>query len=112
MSTNTSSSAEATAAEAKELALVSKVELRIALTDSDAKLEAILKTYLPPLLLKLASEHVNVRNKVISILQHVNTRVKPPYADLSFPSFHCILLGISFSVLADNLIHLGLSSFL
>lgn len=51
-------------AEAKELGLVGKVELRIALTESDVKLESLLHTYLPPLLLKLASEHVSVRNKV------------------------------------------------
>ena len=50
--------------EAKELNLLNKVELRIALADSDPKLEAVLKTYLAPLLLKLASEHVSVRNKV------------------------------------------------
>ena len=64
--------------EARELSLVGKVELRIALTDSDKKLESILNTYLPPLLLKLASEHTNVRNKVISICQHINTRIKAP----------------------------------
>lgn len=51
-------------AEAKELSLVGKVELRIALADSDEKLESLLNTYLPPLLLKLASEHSSVRNKV------------------------------------------------
>ena len=50
--------------EARELSLVGKVELRIALTDSDVKLEAILETYLAPLLLKLTSEHMSVRNKV------------------------------------------------
>jgi proteasome component ECM29 len=50
--------------EAKELELVGKVEMRIALTDSDAKLEAMLKVYLAPLLLKLGSEHLKVRNKV------------------------------------------------
>lgn len=50
--------------EARELNLVGKVELRIALAESDSKLETILKTYLPPLLLKLASEHITVRNKV------------------------------------------------
>lgn len=50
--------------EARELSLVGKVELRIALAEHDPQLEAILKTYLPPLLLKLASDHVNVRNKV------------------------------------------------
>lgn len=51
-------------AEAKELSLVGKVELRIALADSDSKLESLLHTYLPPLLLKLASDHSSVRNKV------------------------------------------------
>lgn len=50
--------------EARELALVGKVEMRIALSDSDQKVEAVLKTYLAPLLLKLASEHASVRNKV------------------------------------------------
>ena len=50
--------------ETKELSLVSKVELRIALADSDTKLEALLKTFLAPLLLKLASEYSSVRNKV------------------------------------------------
>ena len=52
--------------EARELSLVDKVELKIALTQSDAALQNILKTYLPPLLLKLASEHASVRNKVSS----------------------------------------------
>jgi proteasome component ECM29 len=49
--------------EARELELVGKVEMRIALAKDD-KLESILKPYLPPLLLKLASEHPAVRNKV------------------------------------------------
>lgn len=61
----------------RELALVGKVEMRIALADTDAKLTTTLNTYLAPLLLKLASEHAEVRNKVISICQHVNTRIKP-----------------------------------
>lgn len=61
---STSSSTETS--EARELSLVGKVELRIALADSDSKLESILKIYLPPLLLKLASEYVNVRGKVRS----------------------------------------------
>jgi len=63
--------------EQRELALINKVELRIALTESDDKLQTVLRTYLAPLLLKLASEHVSVRNKVISICQHVSTRIKP-----------------------------------
>jgi proteasome component ECM29 len=62
--------------EARELNLVGKVEMRIALAESDAKLEGLLKTYLTPLLLKLSSEHVSVRNKVIGVCQHVNRRLK------------------------------------
>jgi len=49
--------------EARELELVGKVEMRIALAKDD-KLEALLKPYLPALLLKLASDHQSVRNKV------------------------------------------------
>ena len=54
----------ADAAVQRELDLVGKVELRIALASSDAKLDTLLKTYLPPLLLKLSSESAEVRNKV------------------------------------------------
>lgn len=50
--------------EARELALVGKLELRIGLASSDKKLEDILKLYLAPLLLKLGSQSVDVRNKV------------------------------------------------
>ncbi|KAK7202453.1 proteasome stabiliser-domain-containing protein [Myxozyma melibiosi] len=59
-----------------ELALVNKVEMRIALASTDAKLESLLKVYLAPLLLKLISPHPAVRNKVVSICNHINTRVK------------------------------------
>lgn len=62
-----STSASTETSEARELSLVGKVELRIALTDSDVKLESILKTYLAPLLLKLTSEHMSVRNKVSNL---------------------------------------------
>ncbi|KAL2007106.1 hypothetical protein VTN00DRAFT_8544 [Thermoascus crustaceus] len=63
--------------EARELSLISKVELRIALADTDTKLQSLLQTYLAPLLLKLASESLAVRNKVIAVCQHINTRIKP-----------------------------------
>lgn len=53
--------------EARELELVGKVEMRIALA-KDEKLESVLKVYLPPVLLKLGSEHQAVRNKVMIIL--------------------------------------------
>jgi proteasome component ECM29 len=59
-------------AEAKELSLVGKVEMRIALASSDQKLEDLLKVYLAPLLLKLASESVAVRNKVSRWLPRVS----------------------------------------
>ncbi|KAH7364484.1 proteasome stabiliser-domain-containing protein [Rhexocercosporidium sp. MPI-PUGE-AT-0058] len=58
----------------RELELVGKVEMRIALAKDD-KLESLLKPYLPPLLLKLASEHAAVRNKVISTCQHIKIRL-------------------------------------
>ena len=51
--------------EARELSLVGKVEMRIALAN-DASLSKTLNTYLAPLLLKLASEFVSVRKKVSS----------------------------------------------
>jgi proteasome component ECM29 len=72
--------------EVRELSLVSKVELRIALADSDDKLQRLLQTYLPPLLLKLSSESQAVRNKVIAICQHVNARIKPQSIQLPVPA--------------------------
>lgn len=59
-----------------ELSLVGKVEMKIALANSDLKLEYLLKIYLTPLLLKLSSSHEAVRLKVISICNHLNTRLK------------------------------------
>ncbi|KAJ5172303.1 hypothetical protein N7492_004896 [Penicillium capsulatum] len=68
--------------EARELSLIGKVEFRIAMADTDEKLQSLLQTYLPPLLLKLSSDSVAVRNKVISVCHHVNTRVKNPSIQL------------------------------
>lgn len=59
-----------------ELSLVNKVDFKIALADTDRKLEALLNTFLPPLLLKLASPHAPVRKKVVEICQHISTRIK------------------------------------
>lgn len=53
--------------EAKELGLVGKVEMRIAMAPNDSTLEKTLDTYLAPLLLKLASEYISVRNKVSDV---------------------------------------------
>ncbi|ODQ51798.1 ARM repeat-containing protein [Saitoella complicata NRRL Y-17804] len=59
-----------------ELKLLNAVELKIALSDTDAKLQKTLSIYLCPLLLKLGSEHAAPRNKVISICQHISKRIK------------------------------------
>ena len=51
--------------EQRELALVEKVDLRILnVANNEAKLQQLLGTYLPPLLLKGGSEHASVRAKV------------------------------------------------
>ncbi|KAF4163307.1 hypothetical protein CNMCM6936_000934 [Aspergillus lentulus] len=76
------SDATSASSEARELSLISKVELRIALADTDEKLEGLLNTYLAPLLLKLGSESHAVRSKVIAVCQHVNTRVQAPSIQL------------------------------
>lgn len=57
----------AASTEARELELVNKVSLRIGLA-KDSSLEKLLDTYLIPLLLKLASDHVSVRNEVCMAL--------------------------------------------
>ncbi|KAH3247679.1 hypothetical protein KXW31_001125 [Aspergillus fumigatus] len=76
------SGATSASSEARELSLISKVELRIALADTDEKLEGLLNTYLAPLLLKLGSESHAVRSKVIAVCQHINTRVQAPSIQL------------------------------
>lgn len=58
--------------EAKELRLVNNVELKIALAEGDDKLQRLLNLYLAPLLLKLASPHVAVRNKVCPMIPEVH----------------------------------------
>ncbi|PGH14861.1 hypothetical protein AJ80_05787 [Polytolypa hystricis UAMH7299] len=74
--------------EARELSLISKVELRIALADSDTKLQSLLQTYLAPLLLKLDSPSTAVKQKIVSVCQHINTRIQSP--DIQLP-IHALL---------------------
>lgn len=62
--------------EERELSLVLKLELRLGNADSDEKLQSLLHVYLAPLILKLASEHASVRNKVIGACQYINRRLK------------------------------------
>ncbi|KAL2271402.1 hypothetical protein VTJ83DRAFT_773 [Remersonia thermophila] len=62
-----------------ELALIEKVEWRILQASSDEeKLQACLRTYLAPLLLKAGSDNVAVRNKVIAVCQTINKLIKAP----------------------------------
>lgn len=58
-----------------DLALINKVELRIALTDDDRLFESALKLYLAPLLLKLGSEHGSVRTAILNILRNLIPRI-------------------------------------
>lgn len=58
-----------------ELALVNKVELRIALASNDAQFEAALNSYLAPLLLKLASPHAEVRRALLKVIQQLVPRI-------------------------------------
>src|SRR5271155_119299 len=62
--------------EEREHSLVLKLELRLGNADTDEKLQALLHTYLAPLILKLASDHVSVRNKVIGVCQYISRRLK------------------------------------
>lgn len=61
--------------ESTELDLVNKVELRIALANTDEQLENSLKLYLGPVILKLSSSHGSVRQAVFKIIQNVMTRL-------------------------------------
>lgn len=61
-------------AEPAERELVERVELRLALADTDEKFERNLDTFLAPLLLKLASPHASVKQVVFNCLQHVISR--------------------------------------
>ncbi|XP_058950151.2 proteasome adapter and scaffold protein ECM29 isoform X1 [Pocillopora verrucosa] len=59
-----------------ELELLERVFLRVASAESDDQLEKTVKTFLCPLLLKVSSPHQEVKNKVMTILTHLNKRLK------------------------------------
>lgn len=58
-----------------ELDLVNNVDLRLALTESEAQLELTLSQLLTPLLLKLASNDPQVRQAVFKVIQNVFPRI-------------------------------------
>lgn len=59
----------------KERQLVEKVELRLALADTDDKFEAALARYLGPILLKFASPHAPVRAQVAKTVRFLLTKI-------------------------------------
>lgn len=65
--------------EQRELDLIDKVNLRILNVANDGpKLTALLKVYLPPLLLKAGSEHASVREKVVLVAGRLKTFIASP----------------------------------
>lgn len=58
-----------------ELELVNNVDLRLALTESEAQLEMSLNQLLPPLLLKLSSNDPQVRQAVFKVIQNIFPRI-------------------------------------
>ncbi|CUM66956.1 uncharacterized protein PRCAT00004643001 [Priceomyces carsonii] len=58
-----------------ELALINKVELRIALAADDKQLEKSLHLYLAPIINKLSSPHASVRNAVLKVLENLSPRI-------------------------------------
>lgn len=59
----------------KEIELVEKVDLRFALADTEDKFQNVLTTFLPPLLLKLASPHEAVRKQVFESIKNILQRL-------------------------------------
>lgn len=73
----------------QELSLINKVELRIALADSDQKFQSALDLYLCPLLLKLSSIHGAVRQEILKFIQHLIPRINS-YREIKLPTLKLI----------------------
>ena len=65
----------AVSTESKELELIEKVDLRLALADTSEKFERNLQAFLAPLLLKLASPYHSVRTNVLNSLKNILSRL-------------------------------------
>lgn len=70
--------------EKNELALIDKVELRLALADDAAKYTQFLDTFLCPLLLKLASPHSTVRAAIFNLVKDITSRLNS-YPEIKLP---------------------------
>ena len=58
------------------LELLERVFLRIGVAESDDQLEKCLYQFLAPTILKAASQHKSVQNKVLELLTHISKRLK------------------------------------
>ncbi|RGP76946.1 proteasome-associated ecm29 like [Fusarium longipes] len=68
-----------TSSKEKELELLGKIELRILnVANKEKKLHELLQIYLPPIIVKAASEHAQVRAKVVQIFSRLKTFIQPP----------------------------------
>jgi proteasome component ECM29 len=69
----------ATSSKERELQLLDSVELKILnVANKEKKLHELLQRYLPPVLVKAASEHAQVRAKVVQIFSRLKTFIQPP----------------------------------
>ena len=66
--------AGAAATEAAEVGQLDTVLLRLALIETDEKLETVLNGSLPLILNMLSSEHAGTKKKVLEVLGHINKR--------------------------------------
>ena len=70
-----------------DLELIESVEMRFAMADSPQKFAATLKQLLPATLVKVLSQQAQVLPKILSVLSHINRRLKtlesstPPHTD-------------------------------
>ncbi|KAM5347818.1 hypothetical protein ACJ41O_007642 [Fusarium nematophilum] len=63
----------------RELQLLDSVEMKIlTVANKEKKLHELLQRYLPPVILKAASEHAPVRAKVVQIFTRLKTFIQPP----------------------------------
>ena len=81
---------------------IEELELRLAFADSAEKLTRQLDMFLCPLLLELASSDLAIRNKVLSVLAHINKR-SSGNQEVIFPTHELCKLFVEKATSASNL---------
>ncbi|KAL7747635.1 proteasome component M29 [Sorochytrium milnesiophthora] len=71
--------------EEKDIELLEQVELRLALASTDEQIAQLTSAFLVPLINKLDTPHARVRDKVLAVLSHVNSRIKSKAATAAVP---------------------------